>query len=331
MIYPVLTYSRNLGDFSHDLTALHGYGLKAIRLIYKGKSEEAFNQRIWEIQQKIDEEKLDIDILIDLPGKKPIVGNLGQGLQVESGAIYHLADQEAECSFPVIPTASFFRHANFPNLSSGDIISIADGELSLLVKEVGETIVACEALNSFYLTSNRSLSVKNNPFLVEANAEADLLFVQNLKDVRNNVKLLVSFTRKADDILRFKALQPGMEVIPKIETLLDDTDLLEIMEHCQTIMLGRGDLSAICKPNELVKFQEHLIDLCKKHRKQLIIGTGLLTSISDKQFPTISEVMDYGYLRNKGIEAFLIAGSNALNFPLETLEFMQEFESVSVD
>ena len=44
-MYPVLTYSRDLGDFSHDLGALQQLGLKAIRLIYKGLSEELFHER----------------------------------------------------------------------------------------------------------------------------------------------------------------------------------------------------------------------------------------------------------------------------------------------
>jgi hypothetical protein len=66
--------------------------------------------------------------------------------------------------------------------------------------------------------------------------------------------------------------------------------------------------------------------LCKQRKKQLIIGTGLLTGIGDKQMPSISEVMDYAYLRNQGIEAFLIAGSNALYQPIKTLEFISEFD-----
>jgi pyruvate kinase len=326
MIYPVLTYSRDLGDFAHGLTELHKRGLKAIRLIYKGKSEAEFNLRIQEIQEKISAHRLDIDILIDLPGNKPIVGDLHKGLDVQSGIEYHLVDQATKSSLPVIPTVSFFSHASFPKLVSGDIISIADDELNLVVKYVKDDIVACKALNSFYLTSNRSISVKNKPFAFEANSERDILFVRNLKHIRSNVKLLVSFAKKADDIRKLRAIQPGVEIIPKIETVLGDTALLEIMDCCQTIMLGRGDLSTSSQPNEMFVFQQRLIDLCKTNNKKLIVGTGLLASIGDGMTPTISEVMDYGYLRNVGIEGFLIAGSNAHKKPLETLQFMQDFE-----
>ncbi len=326
MLYPILTYSRNLGDFPYDLAELHEQGLKAIRLIYKGKTEEEFNERILEIQQKITENGLDIDILVDLPGKKPIVSGLGKGLDVESGEIYHLVNS-GRASAHHIPTLSFFDHENFPDLCPGDVISIADDELNLLIQEVLETAVSCVALNSYHLTSFRSMGLKNKAFDITANSEVDLQFVKNIKDVQSNVKLVVSFVRKAAEILTVKALQPEIEVIPKIETIIHKNDLQEILDCSDTIMLGRGDLSLVCKPNELFRFQQLLIDLCSTQNKKLIIGTGLLTSLSDKQSPAISEITDYGYLRHQGIEAFLISGSNALKYPFETLKFMREFDS----
>lgn len=153
-----------------------------------------------------------------------------------------------------------------------------------------------------------------------------MLFVRNMKQTQTNVKLLVSFTKNADDLRKLALLRPDIDLIPKIESVLDDATLLEIMEHCDTLMLGRGDLSTSSLPNELFSFQKRLIALCKTNNKQLIIGTGLLAGIADKETPTISEVMDYGYLRDMGIEAFLIAGSNAHRKPLETLQFMSAFE-----
>ena len=197
MICPILTYSRNIGDFSYDLTALHQCGLKGIRLIYKGKSEAEFNLRIEEIQEKIRQGNLDIDILVDLPGNKPIVGDLQKGLQVIGGVEYHLLNQGSQSSFPVIPTAGFFGHDSFSTLTAGDIISIADDELNLVIKEVREGALLCEALNSFHLTSNRSISVKNKPFAFEANSEKDVAFVRNLKHVPTNLKLLVFFYQKS--------------------------------------------------------------------------------------------------------------------------------------
>lgn len=326
MLYPVLTYSRDLGDFSYDLKELHHAGLKAIRLIYKGKSEQEFNLRIKEIQNKLIGDGLDLDILVDLPGSKPIVGQLHGGLAVQSGQEYHLVNGEPGASGSYIPTAGFFNHDSFPTLTPGDVISIADDELNLLVKVITKATVSCVALNSYHLTSNRSMSVKDKAFPFAANSDRDKLFVRNLELPAGNIRLLVSFTKSAKDIQDLRLLQPGVAIIPKIETILDDATLLELMDHCQTILLGRGDLSTSSRPDELFRFQERLIDLCRLHDKRLIIGTGLLAGIGDKKAPTIAEVMDYGYLRGRGVDAFLIAGSNAHKAPLETLAFMKAFQ-----
>lgn len=325
MLYPILTYSGDLGDFPFNFTELHNHGLKAIRLIYKGKTEAEFNQRISEIQNALRKDNLDIDILIDLPGKKPIVRNLKEGLSVEEGQEYWLTDRELESPVPVIPTLDFFNHENFKDLIPGDIISIADDEFGLLIKEIRDGIVVCEALSSFFLASNRSLGLKNKPFPIFAISEAELQFVRNLKNVPKNVKLVLSTTR-AKDLLQLKALQPNIKFIPKIETIITADSLLKIMQHCDSLILGRGDLSLVCYPKELFLFQQRIIEMCKQRKKQLIIGTGLLTGIGDQQMPSVSEVLDFAYLRNQGIEAFLIAGSNALHQPIKTLEFINEFD-----
>ena len=326
MIYPILTYSRNLGDFSTDLKDLHNCGLKAIRLIYKGKTEEEFNQRISEIQNMIEANKIELDIIIDLPGNKPTVDHLHNRLNVIAETNYKLVDQEIESSLGCIPTVNFFSHKGFLSLKSGDIISIADNELNLLVKEVQEKYVLCKAINSFDLSSNRSISVKNNPFVFEANSDRDICFVKNLKFTKSNIKLLVSFTKSAKDIMRIKDLQPKIDVLAKIENVLDDEKLIEILDCCETVLLGRGDLSTAHKPSEIFKFQKHLIDLCNKQKKKLIIGTGLLNGISDKETPSIAEIMDYGYLRSMNIEAFLIPGSMTNKQIIETLKFMNDFQ-----
>lgn len=326
-MYPVLTYSRTPGDFTHDLGTLQQLGLKAIRLIYKGLPQDLFLQRVQEIQAQISTQGLDIDILIDLPSRKPAVGNLPQDLEVQAGQEYRLVPAEADYPLPGIPLDHFFDHTGFPGLATGDIISIADDELNMEVHAVAATAVRCVALNRFRLSANRSLSVKNKPFTVTANSDKDLKLVQQMGNIPQNLKFVVSFTRQREDILCLKALQPAADIIPKIETLLDDDALQGILDCSQTLMLGRSDLSLACRPKELFAFQQQLIHLCSAQGKQLIVATGLLAGIGDKGYPSIAEIADYAQLRHAGVEAFLITGSNAQRYPARTLQFMRDFEA----
>lgn len=327
MLYPVLTYSRNLGDFTHNLTELYKHGLKAIRLIYKGKSESEFINRVNEIQNELLQHSLQLDIIIDLQGNKPTVGNfLNKGLNIVSGEEYHLVEQCKEKSMNYIPTINFINKPNLENLKVGETISVADDELNLTVKNINEHTILCEANNSYFLASNRSMSVKDYPCNFMANSERDIQLVRNLELSKPNMKLLVSFTQKADDILTLKKLQPKCDIIPKIENVLDEKSLSEILNCCNTVMLGRGDLSISNNPNQLFAFQNKLIETCKNLNKQIVIGTGLLSGIGDKSAPSISEIMDYSYLRIKGVNGFLITGSNANLQPIKTLKYMSDFE-----
>lgn len=325
MGYPILTYSRDIGDFKFDLKLLSESGLKAIRLIYKGQTQETFYKRLEDIQSNIESNKIDLDIIIDLPGNKPIVGAIPNGLNVVSGQIYSITPNESATAEFEIPSINFFEHGEFNKLAINEIISIADDELNLKVLEITTNTIQCEALNTYKLSSNRSISLKNNPFEIEANSDRDIQMVKGLSNPKSNIKLLVSFTKSENDVLKLKEIHPRLDIIPKIEHLLDEITLLKIMQHCQMLMLGRGDLSTTYKPNQLFDFQEKLIQICKSNNKTLILATGILNGIGDKLSPSIAEIMDYSYLRQQGIHTFLITGGNANKRPFETLEFMRNF------
>ncbi|HEY1047144.1 MAG TPA: pyruvate kinase [Bacteroidia bacterium] len=326
MLYPVLTYSRDLGDFSVDLLQLHQNGLKALRLIYKGKSESDFLLRIDEIQNHLKQLSINLDLFIDLPGNKPCIGNLGKGLKIQAGTVYQLVRSDAVKAINDIPTLNFFDHKSFSGLNIGDTLSIADDELNMRIVSLNTNSIDCEAINDFHLNSNRSISSKDHPFDFEANSGKDLQLVTQLNPLQTNIKLLVSFTKTTKDLLDIKAIQPRLGVVAKIENTLDDDNLKAIIQNSEMLMLGRGDLSTTYKPNELYAFQERLITLCAEQGKLLIIGTGLLTGIGEKLNPSIAEIMDYAHLRSKGIKGFLLTGANASKQGLATLQFMNEFE-----
>jgi pyruvate kinase len=200
-----------------------------------------------------------------------------------------------------------------------------DDELGMEIKSVDDASLLCVALNSYLLHSARSFNIKNKPLPVAANAPGDLAMLSRLHDSSGNIKLLPSFIRNKEDLVPLRRLQPQMAIIPKIETVVSDTHLQEILLSCDAMMLGRGDLSLSCPAEELFIYQENIIGLCRSLQKQCIIATGLLTGISNKSGPSIAAAMDFGYLRCKGINGFLITGSNASNYPVETLDFMARF------
>ena len=325
-----LTYSREVADFPFDLAGLSRKGLSGIRLINKGKTVEEFITRIEEIRELSRSNELEIEILADLPGEKALIGNVGKGIQVEKGEIYDLHAEHQVLVENNIPTIDFLPKLDRTKVSEGDIVSIADGELEMKIINLNGHPVRCEALNNFFLTSNRSFTIKGNKLPVKPVSAHDLKLLERLVelDYSGQVKILVSFITKATHVEYVRQIVPGFHIVSKIETIVPDDELQEIIQASDSVMLGRGDLTSTSKMSEVFSFQKKVITLCKAHDKELILATGLFGDLKNTGKPSVSDLMDFGFLRDMEINSFLIAGSNANQYPFETLELITNFEKL---
>ncbi len=325
-----LTYSRDLKDFQFDLVALFKQGLHGIRLINKGKTTPEFIARIEEVLELSKVNNLNLEILVDLPGEKALIGNIGTGIQIEKGKTYLLCAENQQNAPNEIPTSSFLSQLDPCIVKPGDLISIADGEVEMKILSMNENFVGGEALNTFFLTSNRSFNIKGNKLPVKPVSAHDLELLQQLAQspYSEKVKILVSFVTKAEQVNEVKQLIPGFRVVSKIETIVSSNDLEEIINASDSIMLGRGDLTSTSKMSDVFPFQKKIIESCKASNKELILATGIFGDLKNSGKPSISDLVDFGYLRNMGVNAFLIAGSNANHYPFETLHLIKNFEKL---
>nr|WP_294859789.1 pyruvate kinase [uncultured Fluviicola sp.] len=328
MIKTYLTYSRNLGDFKPDLVGLSEKGLYGLRLIHKGKSTEEFIARIQEILTYNQTYHLNLEILVDLPGEKPLIGNVGTGFNVEKGRVYNLCDEKPDLAANEIPTLNFLTKIERTKVFPGDICSIADGEVDMKIISMDDRSITCEALNSFFLTSNRSFGIKGNKLPARPISKDDRQLLEELKslEISKVIKILVSFVTKADQVTDVKKISPDFQVISKVENVIPESDLEEIIQVSDGIMLGRGDLISTSKMSDVFPFQKSVIEKCHALKKDLILATGFFGDLKNSGKPSISDLMDFGFLRNMNVESFLIAGSNANQYPVETLNLITNFE-----
>ena len=325
-----LTYSRDLGNFKHDLIGLSKRGLYGLRLINKGKSTEEFIDRIEEILAYNRENNLNLEILIDLPGEKPLIGDIGNGLKIQKGDTYILCDEKHDLAKNEIPTINFLARIDRTKIFQGDLISIEDGEVEMNIVFMGDHSITCVAQNSFLLTSNRSFNVKGNKLPAHPISGHDQILLDKIKllDLSKRTKILVSFVTQASQVKYVKDISPNFHVISKIENVITEHDLEEIIKTSDGVMLGRGDLISTSRMSEVFPFQKSIIEKCKDLNKELILATGLFGDLKNSNKPSISDIMDFGFLRNLKVDAFLIAGSNAIHYPFETLNLITNYEEI---
>ncbi len=322
-----LTYSRDLGDFKFDLVDLTRKGLSGVRLINKGKTAQEFITRMEEILSLSEKNGLNLEILVDLPGEKALIGNIGKGIQIEPGENYVLCRENQTGKQNEIPVTGFLEQVKDTEVQPGDILSIADGEVEMQILAINENSVSCKALNAFFLTSNRSFTVKGNKLPVKSVSDHDLEFLTRLRPsgFANKVKILVSFVTKVSHVEYVKELCPGFHVMSKIESVIPLDDLEKIVSVSDSIMLGRGDLTSTSKMSEVFPFQKSVIGLCQSLNKELILATEIFGDLKNSGKPSISDLLDFGFLLSQDVRAFLIAGSNANHYPFETLDLITNF------
>lgn len=325
-----LTYSRDLGDFKFDLIELSKAGLHGLRLIFKGKSTADYIERVNEILAFSREHQLNLELLIDLPGEKAMVGNLGAGRQIEKDIGYILCRENQASAGNDIPCLNFLERIDPDCVFPGDIICIADGEVEMKIVSMSENRISCIALNSFLLSSNRSFNIRGNKLPASPVSRQDQQLLDELKqmDIPQDVKILVSFISRASQVQDLKNKLPGFHLVTKIEQLIPEQELEEIIRISDSLMLGRGDLVSSTKMSAVFPFQQLVIEKCREQHKGLILATGIFASLKGSSNPGIADIMDFSFLRSQGVDSFLITGTNANQYPFETLELINNFEQM---
>ena len=131
----------------------------------------------------------------------------------------------------------------------------------------------------------------------------DMLYVQTAKDV--GIKhFMLSFTESAEDIGYLKNLYKDSIITAKIESQKGMKNLEKITEVADYVMAARGDLyTELDYPHEIIKALKYIR---KVAQDKSMAGSRTLESLMKHPFPSCSDIMDIGFLKEMGYFRFLI-------------------------
>ena len=218
-------------------------------------------------------------------------------------------------------------YADLPNdVKAEDTILLDDGLVRLTVLETAGTEIRCRVENDGVMKNHKGVNVPgvrlSMPYMSQRDRE-DLLFgVEQGFDY-----VAASFVRSAADIRELRSLldKAGarIRIIAKIENQEGVSNLPEILDAADGIMVARGDLGVEIDFTEIPIIQKDMIAQCVACGKPVITATQMLDSMIENPRPTRAEITDVANAIYDGTSAIMLSGETAAGkYPVEAVKTM---------
>jgi pyruvate kinase len=317
--YPMLTQLAEAGMNIVRLNMSHGDHESAARII---KSIKTLNRKV----------TYPIAILLDTQGPEIRTGDLANELELKNGSIISITVRDVTD----VEESSFHIHYDelIETVDVGDRITVDNGIINLEVLEKHEDrIMKCRVIDGGILKSKRHVNlpgIRVNLPAITKKDRADILFA-----MEQGVDFIaLSFVREASDILELQKLMGEkagkIKIIAKIEDQQGVSNIEEIVDVSDGIMVARGDLGIEINVAELPNVQRQIVRLCAEKGKRVIVATHLLESMIENPIPTRAEVTDVANAIYEEVDAVMLSGETTIGkHPIRCVEQLDEIASTT--
>ena len=280
-----------------------------------------------ELVKKINKElKTNVGILYDTKGpdfRTGVVEN--DGINLKEGKTIRIVKDDIVGTEEAI-TVNYKEALN--NINVDDIILLEDGLMKLLVVDKDKRGLTCSIIIGGVLGSRKGINVPgvdlDMPFISEQDKE-DILYACH----HDGDFIALSFVSSKEDILAVKEIleqeNSNMQIISKVESNTAISNIDEIIEYSDGIMVARGDLGVEVPMKELPIIQKKIIEKCRKAGKFCIVATEMLASMYKNARPTRAEVTDIANAVLDGTDAVMLSGETTTGkYPIEAVRYMAE-------
>ena len=301
-------------------------GVDLVRINFSHGTYEEHAWRVKTLRKLIKEKNYEVGVLGDLQGAKIRIGvfkekkihlNVGEQFCIDT----NMAIDEG-CQERVGTTYKGLTN----DVSPGDTLLIDDGRIVLGVVRVNAGEINCDVIMGGELSSSKGINRQGGGISAPAITDKDREDIQHAVELDVDY-LAISFARSAEDIDQAKNLFTdaggNAGIIAKVERVEALEAIDEILDVCDAIMIGRGDLGVEIGDAEVPGVQKSLIDMAHDKNRIAITATQMMESMTYSPIPTRAEVSDVANAVLDGTDAVMLSGETAVgNYPVKAVKAM---------
>ncbi len=312
-------------DTEEIMIGLCKAGMNVARLNFSHGVYEDHRRRIDLIKKVRTELNMPIAIMLDTKGPEYRIKTFEQGkIMLRSGDCFTFTtedvvgnEQMVAVSYPHLPR----------EMEVGDTILLNNGLLSFEVTSIEGDRIHTRVVEGGELSDRKSMcfpgKVLKQTYLSEQD-KADIAF-----GVENGIDFIAcSFVSNKQDLIDVHRYLNELgvndiELIAKIENQSGVDNIEEICQHCDGIMVARGDMGTEIAFERLPTIQKKLITKCRLLGKRVITATEMLESMIHNPRPTRAEISDVANAVYDGTSAIMLSGETAAGkYPVQAVAAM---------
>ena len=299
-------------------------GMNVARFNFSHGTHEEHKARLDALKALRQELNLPIAAMLDTKGPEVRLKTFAKGtVELKADTEFTLTTREVVGD----ETCCSITYNDLPgDVKAGDTILLDDGLVRMTVLDTTDTDIRCHVENSGVMKNNKGVNIPgvrlSMPYVSQRDRD-DILF-----GIREGFDYIAaSFVRTAADIRELRQIldqeDSHIRIIAKIENREGVSNLPDILNVADGIMVARGDMGVEIDFTEIPVIQKEIIAQCVACGKPVITATQMLDSMIEHPRPTRAEITDVANAIYDGTSAIMLSGETAAGkYPVEAIRTM---------